>query len=664
MANHSFLSRSSALKVIRRLVLILTTVMLALTGIYAWPTLIDRYSDNALVEQAVGLSAISTPLPEPAYQAHPLTPTLTQTIPADLALGANQLNHTIPFAPLNNGVIILSINDGGYQQLFAYQKQGMPLTRLTHGAWQDIHPALSPDGKWVAFASNREGQWDLYQLSLVTGEIQRLTQTPQYDGHPSWSPDGKWIVYESYVENANDSNLDLFIQPVDASQAAIQLTTDTASDHSPNWSPGGRQIVFISTRGGQNDVWLADLDQLDERFTNLSHSQSDQESSPSWSPQGNQLAWSAQTKDGLQSIYTWDMQSPENPPVQIGTGSSPAWSPQGSELIAIIQSPNQNYLTAYQVQNTSLTLPALILPGSVLGITWQAASLPASLPAPLQQAAAVSPTPLWSPAISAEEPIPGNRYQLVELADIQASNPSLQDGADEAFFALRERVAQESGWDFLGSLEQTYKPLSSSVNPGVSQDWLFTGRAFQFNTAPVNAGWVVVLREDYGQQTYWRIFLRTRFQDGSQGRPLSNLPWNFDARHSGDPHAYEQGGYLESQIPVGYWLDFTALARAYGWERQEALPSWRVAYSSIRYNEFVLRGGLDWLTAMLQVYPRQALDTPTPIPPPTLTPTVTHTPTLTLTPTRTPYYTRTPRPTSTPWPTRTKPPTRTATPTK
>lgn len=659
MPDHSFFSTNTALQVVRRLVLILITIMLVLTGVYSWPAFISRFSIFD-AEKLTGQDLLTTPVA--ASQNLLFTPpSPASSIMPQPSAQAGDLD--IPFAPLENGLIILSVNQSGYFQLFAYQQQGMPLTRLTNGAWQDIHPALSPDGQWVAFSSNRNGFWDIYKLSLVSGEIQPLTQTTQYDGHPSWSPDGKWLIYESYLENTVNSNLDLFIQPVDSSQAAIQLTTDLAADHSPAWSPGGRQIVFISTRSGQSDVWLADLDQVEDRFTNLSHSQSDKESSPCWSPDGSQIAWSALTKDGLQSIFVWEAQSPENPPLQLGSGSMPTWSPAGSEVLSIIKTPNQDYLTAYQVHQASLSLPAFLLPGEISGVSWQTGNLPASLPTPFQQAAQLSPTPPWAPALSPGEPLPGNRIKLVKLEGIQASDPILQDFVDESFFALRNRVAQETGWDFLGSLEQSFIPLSSPVNPGISQDWLYTGRAFHFNTAPYNAGWVVVLREDYGALTYWRIFLRTRFQDGSQGQPLSDLPWSFDTRHSGDPLAYEQGGSLESQIPTGYWFDFTSLAKAYGWERQEALPTWRIAYSSIRYNEFVFRAGLDWLSAMLQIYPRQALDTPTPIPPPTLTPTVTLTPTPTLTPTRTPYYTRTPRPTSTPWPTRTSPPTKTPLPT-
>lgn len=662
MADNSFISSSPAFKVIRRLVLILMTVMLVLTGVYAWPALVSRFSDNLQAESAIEFSLTASPLSIQQAVANLITSTPTVFTSISSYLDPNQNANAIPYAPLDEGIIILSIHEHGYKHLFAYQPQGMPLTRLTNGAWQDIHPALSPDGQQVAFSSNREGHWNIYLLSLISGEVQRLTHSTQYNGHPSWSPDGKWLVFESYVENAENSNLDLFIQPVDGSQEAIQLTNDLAADHSPEWSPGGRKIVFISTRSGQNDVWLADLDQVDERFINLSHSQNENEYLPGWSPDGKWLAWSGRTKDGIQSIYTWDFSLTDNPPKLIGAGSMATWNPKGTELMSIVQTPNQNYLTAYHVENASLSMAVSALPGEVNGLTWKAGELPEILPVPFQQIANISPTPPWSPALNGEEPLPGNRYHLVALEGIQATDPLLQDAVDEAFFSLRDRVARETGWDFLGSLEQAYIPLSSPVNPGISQDWLYTGRAFRFNTAPVNAGWVVIVREDYGPQTFWRIFLRTRFQDGSQGRPLSDLPWDFMSRHAGDPLAYEQGGSLESQIPGGYWLDFTALANSFGWERQSALPSWRIAYSSIRYNEFVLRDGLDWLSAMLQIYPRQALDTPTPVPPPTATPTITLTPTPTLTPTQTPYYTRTPRPTSTPWPTRTSSPTRTPTP--
>ena len=51
-------------------------------------------------------------------------------------------------------------------------------------------PPCSPDGTRLAFASNRDGDWDLYWMDLATGEVTQLTDTPEYDAAPSWSPDG------------------------------------------------------------------------------------------------------------------------------------------------------------------------------------------------------------------------------------------------------------------------------------------------------------------------------------------------------------------------------------------------------------------------------------------------------------------------------------------
>jgi TolB protein len=222
----------------------------------------------------------------------------------------------------------------------------------------------------------------------------------------------------------------------------------------------------------------------------------------------------------------------------------------------------------------------------------------------------------------------------------------LHDLVDEAFVALRERVTQEAGWDALASLESAFVPITTSLDPGFEADWLYTGRAFAINSLMTNAGWMVATREDIGAQTYWRLYLRTQLQDGSQGEPLHDTPWDLSARYNLDPRVYEQGGKY-GEVPPGYWMDVTSLARQYGWQRLPALPNWRTFYRGARFTEFALTGGLDFYSAMLQLYPPDILITPTRVLAPTLTPT------RTATATPTPRPTRTPRPTVTPTSTRT-----------
>src|SRR5687767_13079781 len=188
-------------------------------------------------------------------------------------------------------LVFLSIEENGHAHLFTYHPQDLPLTRITSGAWNDTSPALSPDRTQLAFASDRNGFWDLFVMDLRNGNITQITNSPAYDSAPSWSPDSQWLVFETYT----DDNLEVaVISMTDASQGIIPLTQHPASDHSPVWAPDGRHIAFVSSRGGDSDIWLADLDLAgDERYQNLSNTPYASESHPLWNYAGSQLLWAS-----------------------------------------------------------------------------------------------------------------------------------------------------------------------------------------------------------------------------------------------------------------------------------------------------------------------------------------------------------------------------------
>jgi TolB protein len=622
---------------LRRVLAALFLAVLALVIFYVYPLVNAR--ELTTRNAAAARPGDPKPAPVDLQPVIPTTPTLT---PA-------RAPTRLPSMPAPGGLIVLSISEGGYYHLFGYTLGGSPLIRITSGQWDDVSPAISPDGSQLAFSSNRSGQWDLYRMSLADGEITPLTNGPEYDDAPSWSPDGQWLAYESYGPE-NGANLDIFLRPLDGSVAPVRLTDDLAPDHSPAWAPDGRQIAFVSSRSGQDEIWLADLDKVDGRFTNLSRTGTAAEDQPVWSPDGGRLAWSTAPSHGLQTIQVWNNRAPELSAKTVGAGSIPAWSPDGQVLTAVLSEPNASYLTAYDLNRPSLALPAIALPGPAAGMTWRSGSLEAAVTA-AGSAPAITPTPLWEALITPTADLPGGRSRTVPLKDVDAVNAMLLDTLDESFQALRARVARQAGWDFLAGLENAFIPLTEPLGPGMNQDWLYTGRAFGFNPAPFNAGWVVIQREDFGAETYWRVYLRTRFQDGSQGQPLHSPPWNFGARLSGDPRAYEEGGAQATSAPAGYWLDFTDLAAAYGWQRLPALSSWRQDQAGAQYNKFYFPERRAWLEAMLEIYPHEALDTPTPSPPPTQTPTITPWPTRTPYLSSTPWPTHPPSPTSTRWPT-------------
>jgi TolB protein len=577
--------------------------------------------------------------------------------PAPLATESPTPQPVVVVASLARDLVVLSIEENGYAHLFITIPGEMELTRLTSGDWNDITPALSPDGSRIAFASNRDGFYDIYLLDLQSGGTQRLTETEQFDSSPTWSPDLAWIAYTTYI---ND-NLEIAISSLaDPTQKQILLTENPASDYSPVWAPNGRQIVFVSGRSGDSEIWLADLNITDaSRFQNLSNSPQSAEAHPTWSADGTRLAWASESLNlGYSGIYLWDAAQAGRPATWVGDGDWPAWNTSGTQIMSLLDGPNHEYLTAYTLDGRLLLAP-LPLPGHARGLIWPNVSLPDPLPASFTRAAEVTPTAMWAPVLTPVSDVPAQRWYVVDLPGVQAPYPQMHDLVDESFMALRERVIHDAGWDALASLENAFVPITSVLDPGYTEDWLYTGRAFAINSLMSNAGWMTVVREQVGAETYWRLYLRAQRQDGSLGEPIQNPPWNLNARFDLDPRSYEAGGRY-APVPSGYWVDVTSLAQAYGWERLPALSNWQNYFAGARFTEFAMPGGMDWYAAMLELYPPEVLLTPTRVLPPTATPSRTPSPTSTPGPSRTPRptgtatFTRTPRPpTGTPVPTST-----------
>jgi TolB protein len=583
-----------------------------------------------------GLFSASVPTPTASSTFTPVPPSQTPTASSTPSKPPTQTPYIITATPeigatisAPQGTFFLSLADSGNFHLFAYSPQSLALTRLTDKAWDDITPAIGPDGKQLAFASNQNGYWDLYLLALSNGAIVRLTDTPEYDAAPSWSPDGAYITYESF----QNGNLDILVRSVADSSQVYNLTQEFAADTSPVWSPRGRQIAFISNRSGDPEVWIADLDRSgDDRFINVSRSPQSVESHPAWSPDGDHLAWaSTDPSSGLTGVSIWDARNPNPPARTIGFGDWPVWQ-DGDNFASRLTAPNQTFLAGYNIDG-KINLPPLLMPGPVNGMAF--GNTTAGLPGPFLDIAKITPVALYNSIITPlPSALPGHS-SLAPLKGVQAPYPQLHELAVDSFQALRSQVARETGWDALASLENAYVPLTTPLEPGLGEDWLYAGRAFSINPALIQAGWMAIIREDFGQQTYWQMYLRTTAQDGSEGAPLTQVPWDFNARTK-DPKAYENGGQLATAIPSGYWFDLTALAIQYGWERLPALTDWHTYYAGARFNELVFPQGLDWRTAMLQLYSPEFLVTPTVVIPPTRTPT------------RTPMWYRSPTPTSTP----------------
>ena len=273
-------------------------------------------------------------------------------------------------------------------------------------------------------------------------------------GHPMVC---SWLL-KSYVNN----NLEIAVGPVDnLLKDAVYLSTSSAADHSPAWAPDGRHIAFISTQNGNSDVILADLDRTDNnRFQNLSNTEFASESHPVWSPDGRWLAWASSAQSvGRSGIYIWES-SKNLPATWIGDGDWPAWNPSGDRIITSFAAPNSTYLTTYSADGKLLQALTPFPAATLRGLAWTKLVLSEPLPGRFQQAAELTPAPLW--AANGEPVSEGDfgRWSLVELPDVQAPYPQMHDLANEAFDALRNA----SVWKWAGTRLPAWK-MPSSLSP-------------------------------------------------------------------------------------------------------------------------------------------------------------------------------------------------------
>ena len=597
------------------IILNLVLVILVITRI----KILNSSQRSISLENTQILTSTSSPSTTPTIISSPTeTPTvlITQT--------------TIQKSDSERPIFFLSIMLDGKPQIYVYNPGFLQFTRLFDGDYEEMHPSISPDRQKLAYSARKNGYWDIYVYNLISGEETRITDTPEYDGYPTWSPDSQFIAFETYKFR----NLDIFIKSLsNLSEIPIQLTTSLAQDFSPSWSPTGREIAFVSTRSGEEEIWLASLDVLENRFTLANNHPAQPDINPSWSPNGSFLIWSSQN-DGFPVIFKKEMQSGELSPTLFSEGNSPVW--YENSIYFIQGEANQFFLAAREAENGNLIFPSMKIPGQVFGSTITQLTNPQTFLNTIQDNIKISINN--SENNNHENQINNlNRAFLEPLENVEAPYPYLSSLAIDSFNKLRDITIQYIGWDFLHTLNHVFTPLTEPIVPGISEEWLLTGRAFEFNPLILYADLAVISREERSGQIYWRVFLKTRYQDGSQGIPIKQMPWQLELRYDNDPSIYETGGE-KVEIPEGYYIDFTALALSLGWERLPVLANWRSFFDSARFTQFILPDQLDWESAMMQIYPEEALFSPTPLPSITTTPTLTPTiryfrsPTSTITP--------------------------------
>jgi Tol biopolymer transport system component len=204
--------------------------------------------------------------------------------------------------------------------IYEFDRQAQTYRRLTDERGYDAEGSWSPDGKLIAFASNRqayEGELsandrrqfeldpaymnDIYIMDADGKKARRLTSVPGYDGGPFFSPDGKRICWRRFAPNG--AIAEVWTMNVDGSDQR-QLTRLGAMSWAPFYHPSGQYLIFTTNKHGfaNFELYLVDVDgkRTPVRVTYTKGF----DGLPAFTPDGKQLAWTSnRTASGQSQLF-------------------------------------------------------------------------------------------------------------------------------------------------------------------------------------------------------------------------------------------------------------------------------------------------------------------------------------------------------------------------
>lgn len=224
-------------------------------------------------------------------------------------------------------IAFASNRDGDYE-IFVMNADGTNVRQLTFNNVNDDKPSWSKDGTRIAWESEVDGDFEIYVMNNDgTGQTQ-LTNNAVNDYGPAWNPDGSKIAFHS----DEDGDVEIFVMNSDGTNRQ-QVTNNGAgaTDRSATWSPDGQELIYYSDETGGRELWRANLDTgAKTRLTNNSF----YDGQPDWSLNGTGVIFGSTRMDDDSEIYI--MRVDGSNVVRMtnvsGIDDDPVWSPDGRQV--------------------------------------------------------------------------------------------------------------------------------------------------------------------------------------------------------------------------------------------------------------------------------------------------------------------------------------------
>ncbi|MGD1994816.1 MAG: FHA domain-containing protein, partial [Anaerolineae bacterium] len=257
-----------------------------------------------------------TPTPTPSAMPMPLALTATPGLPMMMVPTSAPPSPSPTFTPVPPSATVAPA-----PPTVTHTPMPVPLT-----ATPTRTPMPATSGGTIAFASNHEGNWEIYLVDPDGSNQRRLTNTAAIEWHPAWSPDGTKLVFQCLAEGISN------VCQVNADgRGYAQLSNWKKGDpgaQRPVWSPDGQRIAVSREPAGGGVIFIWVMDRDGSNQTRIVEGRD-----PSWSPDGTKIAFIRYDGSALQ-IWT---ASPEGTNVQQLTEGDadhmyPTWSPDGRHI--------------------------------------------------------------------------------------------------------------------------------------------------------------------------------------------------------------------------------------------------------------------------------------------------------------------------------------------
>lgn len=277
----------------------------------------------------------SPPASQPTARPKPPAPTNTPIPPTPKPSPTPR-----PLGPQGHVAFEHATKPGNYD-IYIMNADGSGRHPLLNTDANERYPNFSPDGRFLAYASDEYGTYDIFVYDLQTGSRQRLTNWGSLEWYPAWSPDGRYIVFSSNHISGSDTDFDLFIMEWQTG-SVYTLTSGSGTDNLPAWSPNGDWIAFQRAWGGKWNVYL--IHPNGNGLYRLINGRT-----PDWSPDGRYVAFGKRTNSG-RDIFVYDMKT--NHAEQLTHNSrrnrDPCWSKDGGFIF--FESDRSGYWAIYRMR--------------------------------------------------------------------------------------------------------------------------------------------------------------------------------------------------------------------------------------------------------------------------------------------------------------------------